>query len=64
MTQIVTGLTEEEARAREQALMMAFGTLGGANLRRSIAEGNWSDPRFTSEIQRMKTLFSTIPCTD
>jgi len=60
----MTGLTRDEARAREQALMMAFGILGRANLINSIASRNWNDPRFAAEVLQMRTLFSTIPCTD
>jgi len=64
MSMVITGLTKEEARAREQALMMAFITIGYANRINAIAEGKWGDPRFAEEVQRMNTLVSTIPCTD
>ena len=60
MTTVITGLTRDQARVREQALMMAFGTLGIANKIRSIAQRNWDDSRFEEEIQRLNTLFSTI----
>ncbi|MCL2424889.1 MAG: DUF6531 domain-containing protein [Oscillospiraceae bacterium] len=64
MNEIMTGLTRDQARTWEQALMMAFGTYGTANVIYSIARGNWDDPRYADEIQRITTLFSTIPCTD
>ena len=62
MTPILTGLTRDEARVREQALMMAFATHGAANVIYSIAEYRWSErDRWEREIQRLITLLSDIP---
>ena len=63
MTTVITGLTKEEARAREQALMMAFISIGYANRINAIAKGKWGDQRFAEEVHRMSTLVSNIPCT-
>jgi len=59
MTAIDTGLSNADARVREQALMMAFATLGAANLINSISPSKWS--QFQTEIDRLSTLLSHIP---
>jgi len=60
MTAITTGLTRETARVQEQALMMAFATLGVTNLINSIAPHRWGETKWQREIQRLNTLLSNI----
>ena len=59
MTRIDSGLSHTSARVREQVLMLAFGTLGGANIISSIAFGNWS--LFEDEVHRFNAIISNIP---